>query len=120
MASVPWAADPHDPHTLPVPGGGLLPAHLHIDVNLGARMQLCQDGRLEGLTQLQAHLTRLPIPMWPPLALTCAEGCRTVLTVHQGPVWQGSCPGAPDLGEKRHMSQAYSSQLTLALPLAQA
>ena len=53
-------------------------------------MQLCKDGCLKGLTQLQAHLAGLSVPMWPPLALTCAEGRRTVLTVHQGPVRQGS------------------------------
>ncbi|EPQ07028.1 hypothetical protein D623_10006444 [Myotis brandtii] len=57
--------------------------------------------------------------MRPPLALTGAEGCRAVLTVDQGPVWEGSGPGAPDLRGKGHMNQARSSQLTLRLPPAQ-
>lgn len=83
-------------------------------------MQLGKDGCLEGLTQLQAHLTGLTVPMWSPLAFACTEGRRTILTVHQGPVRQGSCPGAPDLGEEGHMSQAHSCQLTLHLPLARA
>ena len=61
-------------------------------------MQLCKDGCLEGLTQLQTHLAGLAVPVWPPLAFPRAEGCRTVLTVYQGPVRQGSCPGASDLG----------------------
>lgn len=72
-------------------------------------MQLCEDGRLEGLTKLQAHLTGLTVPMGSPLAFTCAEGRRTILTVHQGPVWQGSCSGAPDLGEEGHISRAHCS-----------
>lgn len=80
-------------------------------------MQLCKDGCLEGLTQLQAHLAGLSVSMRPPLALARAEGGRTVLTVHQGPVREGSGPGAPDLGQEGRMSQARPSQLTPALPL---
>ncbi|XP_036686806.1 uncharacterized protein LOC118883769 [Balaenoptera musculus] len=44
-------------------------------------MQLRKDGCLEGLTQLQAHLAGFTVPMWPPLALACAEGRRTRLGV---------------------------------------
>lgn len=80
-------------------------------------MQLCKDGCLEGLTQLQAHLAGLSVSMRPPLALARAEGGRTVLTVHQGPVREGSGPGAPDLGQEGRMSQARPSQLTPAPPL---
>lgn len=82
-------------------------------------MQLRKDSCLEGLTQLQPHLAGLPVPMRPPLALAGAEGGRAVLTVDQGPVWEGSGPGAPDLRGKGLMSQARASQLTLRLPPAQ-
>lgn len=84
---------------------------LHIDVDLGAGLELDEDGCLEGLLEVQHHLTGLAVAMGPALALACAEGGHAVLAVHQCPVMQGLAAEAMHLVQPIHHGQRLGAAL---------
>lgn len=60
--------------------------NLDIDVYLRARVQLGHHSSFKRLLQVEAHLSRLAVPVWSPLPLRCAERGHAVLTVNNGSI----------------------------------
>lgn len=77
----------------------MLPINLDIDVNLRAWVQLRHHSSFEGLLQVEAHLSGLPVPMRSPLPLRGAERGHAVLTVNDSSIVTSPTAGTSYLGE---------------------
>lgn len=71
--------------------------NLDIDVYLRAWVQLRHHGSLEGLLQVEAHLSGLAVPVRSPLPLRGAKRCHAVLAVDDSPIVTSPTAGASDL-----------------------
>ena len=84
-------------------------ADLDKDVDLRAGVQGREDGGVEGLLEVHAHLLGLAVTAWPSLALTGAEGGHAVLAVYHHLVVQRLAAPPSHL-------HTFTHWLTLSLP----
>lgn len=75
--------------------------YLHIDVYLGAWVELGEDGGFESLFQVKTHLAGLAIAMRASLPLRRAECGHAVLTVNDRAVVEGFTPGPSNLKQEQ-------------------